>query len=171
MRLLPTLRHACTRPADHKAPPVSVVPSLPDCGDRPAAASAGTSSRREHRNSLSTSERRIDVLLPNLRQSAFFCQQYDGTCPTFSAWRSDSLRRPHMRMSQWRRRLPNRRLKRRSSPKIQACQQARHAGSTNAGTRDGPGSYATASSQTPRAADPRRTTGDSASSTVVMPRH
>ncbi|KAF5219837.1 mucin TcMUCII [Trypanosoma cruzi] len=36
----------------------------------------------------------------------------------------------------------------------QACQQARHAGSTNAGTRDGPGSSATASSRTPRAADP-----------------
>ncbi|ESS62360.1 hypothetical protein TCDM_09978 [Trypanosoma cruzi Dm28c] len=51
----------------------------------------------------------------------------------------------------------------------QACQQARHAGSTNAGTRDGPGSSATASSQTPRAADPRRTTGDSASFTLVMP--
>ncbi|EAN96379.1 hypothetical protein Tc00.1047053506409.110 [Trypanosoma cruzi] len=51
----------------------------------------------------------------------------------------------------------------------QACQQARHAGSTNAGTRDGPGSSATASSQTPRAADPRRTTGDSASSTAGMP--
>ncbi|EKG07922.1 hypothetical protein TCSYLVIO_000944, partial [Trypanosoma cruzi] len=51
----------------------------------------------------------------------------------------------------------------------QACQQARHAGSTNAGTRDGPGSSATASSQTPRAADPRRTTGDSAPSTAGMP--
>ncbi|KAF5215050.1 hypothetical protein ECC02_012288 [Trypanosoma cruzi] len=51
----------------------------------------------------------------------------------------------------------------------QACQQARHAGSTNAGTRDGPGFSATASSQTPRAADPRRTTGDSASSTAGMP--
>ncbi|RNC36204.1 hypothetical protein TcCL_Unassigned00846, partial [Trypanosoma cruzi] len=51
----------------------------------------------------------------------------------------------------------------------QACQQARHAGSTNAGTRDGPGSSATASSRTPRAADPRRTTRDSASSTAGMP--
>ncbi|KAF5216077.1 hypothetical protein ECC02_011172 [Trypanosoma cruzi] len=51
----------------------------------------------------------------------------------------------------------------------QACQQSRHAGSTNAGSRDGPGSSATASSQTPRAADPRRTTGDSASSTAGMP--
>ncbi|EAN84058.1 hypothetical protein Tc00.1047053508511.20 [Trypanosoma cruzi] len=51
----------------------------------------------------------------------------------------------------------------------QACRQARHAGSTNAGTRDGPGSSATASSRTPRAADPRRTTGDSASSTAGMP--
>ncbi|KAF5214234.1 hypothetical protein ECC02_013186 [Trypanosoma cruzi] len=53
--------------------------------------------------------------------------------------------------------------------KCQACQQARHAGSTKAGTRDGPGSSATASSQTPRAADPRRTTGDCASSTAGMP--
>ncbi|ESS61492.1 hypothetical protein TCDM_10913 [Trypanosoma cruzi Dm28c] len=51
----------------------------------------------------------------------------------------------------------------------QACQQATHAGSTNAGTRDGPGSSATATSRTPRAADPRRTTGDSASSTAGMP--
>ncbi|RNC58857.1 hypothetical protein TcCL_ESM03466 [Trypanosoma cruzi] len=38
--------------------------------------------------------------------------------------------------------------------KCQAHQQTRHAGSKNAGTRDGPGSSATASSQTPRAADP-----------------
>ncbi|RNC36881.1 hypothetical protein TcCL_Unassigned00119 [Trypanosoma cruzi] len=51
----------------------------------------------------------------------------------------------------------------------QACQQARHAGITTAGTRDGPGASATASSQTPRAADPRRATGDSASSTAGMP--
>ncbi|ESS55576.1 hypothetical protein TCDM_12941 [Trypanosoma cruzi Dm28c] len=51
----------------------------------------------------------------------------------------------------------------------QARQQARHAGSTNAGTRDGTGSSATASSRTPRAADPRRTTGDSAPSTAGMP--
>ncbi|KAF5216071.1 mucin TcMUC [Trypanosoma cruzi] len=36
----------------------------------------------------------------------------------------------------------------------QACRKARHAGSTNAGTRDGPGSSATASSETPLAADP-----------------
>ncbi|ESS60528.1 hypothetical protein TCDM_11944 [Trypanosoma cruzi Dm28c] len=51
----------------------------------------------------------------------------------------------------------------------QACQQARHAGSTNAGTRDGLGSSATASSRTPRAADSRRTTGNSAPSTAGMP--
>ncbi|ESS55125.1 hypothetical protein TCDM_13420 [Trypanosoma cruzi Dm28c] len=37
--------------------------------------------------------------------------------------------------------------------KCQSCQEARHAGSTNAGTRDGPGFSATASSRTPRAAD------------------
>ncbi|RNC52869.1 mucin TcMUC [Trypanosoma cruzi] len=52
----------------------------------------------------------------------------------------------------------------------QACQQARHAGSTNAGTRDGLCPSDTASSRTPRAADPRRTTGDSASSTAGMHR-
>ncbi|EAN98808.1 hypothetical protein Tc00.1047053510693.210 [Trypanosoma cruzi] len=53
----------------------------------------------------------------------------------------------------------------------QACRKARHAGSTTAGTRDGPGSSATAASRMPRAADPRRTTGDSASSTAEMPCH
>ncbi|RNC36424.1 hypothetical protein TcCL_Unassigned00603 [Trypanosoma cruzi] len=90
MRRLPTLRQACTRPADHKEPSVSVVPSLPHCGDRPASASAGTSSRSEHRNSLSTGERRIDVLLPNLRQSTLFRPQYEGTCRTCSAWRYNS---------------------------------------------------------------------------------
>ncbi|KAF8278713.1 hypothetical protein TcBrA4_0105510 [Trypanosoma cruzi] len=82
MRHLPTLRQACTRPADRKEPSVSVVPSLPDCGDRPASASAGTSSRREHRDSLSTSERRIDVLLPKLRQRLLVHPQYEGTCRT-----------------------------------------------------------------------------------------
>ncbi|RNC32658.1 hypothetical protein TcCL_Unassigned04711 [Trypanosoma cruzi] len=118
MRLLPTPRQACTRPADHKEPSVSVAPSLPDCGDRPASASAGTSSRSEHRDSLSTSERRIDVLLPNLRQSALVRPQYEGTCRTCSAWRYNSLRGPPMRMPQWRHRLPNRRLARRSPPKL-----------------------------------------------------
>ncbi|RNC42698.1 hypothetical protein TcCL_NonESM07662 [Trypanosoma cruzi] len=118
MRLPPTLRQACARPADHKGPSVSVVPSLPHCGDRPGSASAGTSSRRERRNSLSTSERRIDVLLPNLRQSALVRPQYEGTCRTCSAWRYNSLRGPPMRMPQWRHRLPNRRLARRSLPKL-----------------------------------------------------
>ncbi|RNC35648.1 mucin TcMUCII, partial [Trypanosoma cruzi] len=66
--------------------------ALPHCGDRPASASAGTSSRRERRNSLSTSERRIDVLPPNLRQSALVRPQYEGTCRTCSAWRYNSLR-------------------------------------------------------------------------------
>ncbi|ESS62825.1 hypothetical protein TCDM_09483 [Trypanosoma cruzi Dm28c] len=60
-------------------------------GDRPAAASAGTSSRRKLRNFLSTSERRIDILLLNLRQGAPVCPQYYGTCRTCSAWRSGSL--------------------------------------------------------------------------------
>ncbi|RNE96445.1 hypothetical protein TcG_12997 [Trypanosoma cruzi] len=122
MRHLPTLRKACTRPADHKEPSVSVAPSLPHCGGRPASASAGTSSRREHRNSLSISERRIDVLLPNLRQSALVRPHYDGTCPTFSAWRYNSLRGPPMRMLQWFHRPPNRRLKCRSLPKMPIMQ-------------------------------------------------
>ncbi|EKG07944.1 hypothetical protein TCSYLVIO_000920, partial [Trypanosoma cruzi] len=120
MRFLPTPRHACARPADHKEPSVSVVPSLPDCGDRPAAASAGTSSRCEHRKSLPTSERRIDVLLPNLRQSALVRPQYEGTRPTCSAWRYNSLRGLPMRMPQWRQRLPNKCLARRSPPKALA---------------------------------------------------
>ncbi|RNC54627.1 mucin TcMUCII [Trypanosoma cruzi] len=59
--------------------PVSVAPSL-HCGDRPATASAGTSSRRERRNPFPTSERRIEVVLPNLWQSALVRPQYDGTC-------------------------------------------------------------------------------------------
>ncbi|ESS55887.1 hypothetical protein TCDM_12619 [Trypanosoma cruzi Dm28c] len=82
-----------------------------------------------------------------------------------SAWRYNSLRGPPMRMPQWRHRLLNRCLARRSPPKLPSMP----AGSTNAGTRDGTGSSATASSRTPRAADPRRTTGDSASSTAGMP--
>ncbi|RNC43209.1 hypothetical protein TcCL_NonESM07122 [Trypanosoma cruzi] len=118
MRLLPTIRQACTRPADHKGPSVSVVPSLPHCGDQPASASAGTSSRREHRNSLSTSERRIDVLLPNLRQSALVRPHYEGTRRTCSAWRYNSLRGPPMRMPQWRHRFPKSCLARRSPPKL-----------------------------------------------------
>ncbi|RNC33276.1 mucin TcMUCII, partial [Trypanosoma cruzi] len=36
-------------------------------------------------------ERRIDVLLPNRLQSAPVCPQRDGTCPTCSAWRYNSL--------------------------------------------------------------------------------
>ncbi|ESS56267.1 hypothetical protein TCDM_12486 [Trypanosoma cruzi Dm28c] len=153
MRHLPTLRQACTHPADHKKPSVSVVPSLPHCGDRPASASAGTSSRREHRNSLSTSERRIDVLLSNLRQSALVRPQYDGTCPTCSVWRYNSLRGPPMRMPQWRHRPPNRRLKCRSLPKMPSMPAGKTRRKHNAGTRDGPGFSATASSRTPRAAD------------------
>ncbi|RNC38828.1 mucin TcMUCII [Trypanosoma cruzi] len=97
---------------------MSVVPPLPHCGERPATASARTSSRREHRNSLSTGERRIEVLLPNLRQSALVRPQYGGTCPTCSAWRYNSLRGPPMRMPQWRHRLLNRRIARRSPPKL-----------------------------------------------------
>ncbi|ESS63501.1 hypothetical protein TCDM_08649 [Trypanosoma cruzi Dm28c] len=152
MRHLPTLRKACTRPADHKEPSVSVAPSLPHCGGRPASAS-GTSSRREHRNSLSISERRIDVLLPNLRQSALVRPHYDGTCRTFSAWRYNSLRGPPMRIPQWRHRLLNRCLARRSSPKLPIMPGGKTRRKHNAGTRDGPGFSATASSRTPRAAD------------------
>ncbi|KAF8277767.1 hypothetical protein TcBrA4_0111760 [Trypanosoma cruzi] len=154
MRHLPALRHACARPADHKQFPLCRWrrPFLYR-GDPPASASAGTSSTRKRRNSLSTSERRIDILLLNLRQGAPVCPQYDGTRPKCSVWRSDSLTGPPMRMPQWRQRLLGKRPEHRSPPKIQACQRATHAGSTNAGTRDGPCPYATASSQTSRAAD------------------
>ncbi|KAF8284810.1 hypothetical protein TcBrA4_0043570 [Trypanosoma cruzi] len=152
-RHLPTLRKACTRPADHKEPSVSVVPSLPHCGGRPASASAGTSSRREHRNSFPISERRIDVLLPNLRQSALFRPQYDGTCPTFSAWRYNSLTGPPMRMLQWLNRLLTGASRAGRHRKCQSCKQARHAGSTSAGIQYGTGFSSIASSQTPRAAD------------------
>ncbi|ESS55968.1 hypothetical protein TCDM_12529 [Trypanosoma cruzi Dm28c] len=169
MRHLPTLRQAGTRPADHKEPSVSVVPSLPDCGDRPASASAGTSSRREHRNSLSTSERRIDVLLLKLQQSALVRPQYEGTCRTCSAWRSDILRGPPMRMPQWRHRLLNRCLARRSPPKLPSMP----AGETRRKHKRGYSRWtrlfrhrlitdATGCSS-------RRTTGDSASSTAGMP--
>ncbi|EAN86281.1 hypothetical protein Tc00.1047053509545.60 [Trypanosoma cruzi] len=74
------------------------------------SASSGASSRREHRNSLSTSERRIEVHMPNLCQSALFRPQYEGKCPTCSAWRSNGLREPHMRMPRLFHRHPNRRI-------------------------------------------------------------
>ncbi|KAF5224639.1 hypothetical protein ECC02_002278 [Trypanosoma cruzi] len=90
---------------------VSVAPSLPHCGDRPASASAGTTSRREH-HSFPASERRIEVLLPKVRHSALVHPQYEGTCRTCSAWRYNSLRRPPMRMPQWRHHLLNRCLAR-----------------------------------------------------------
>ncbi|RNE96807.1 mucin TcMUCII [Trypanosoma cruzi] len=153
MQLLPALRQACARPADHKKPSL-LVPSLPDCGDRPASASTGTSSRRKRRNFLSTSERRIEILLLNLRRSAPVCPQYYGTCPTCSAWCSGSLTgltcgcRDCFIVFLAGTSCAGRHRS------CQACQQARHAGSTNADTRDGPGSSATASSQTPRAAHP-----------------
>ncbi|RNF14895.1 trans-sialidase [Trypanosoma cruzi] len=120
VRLLPTPRHACARSPYHKQPSVSVVPSLPHRGDRPAAASARISSRREHRKTLPTSERRIEVLLPNLQRCALVRPQYEGACPTCSAWRSDSLRRPRMLMPQWCHRLLNRRLAHRSPQKVLA---------------------------------------------------
>ncbi|EAN88201.1 hypothetical protein TcCL_Unassigned01613 [Trypanosoma cruzi] len=96
---------------------MSVAPSLPHRGDRPAPAS-GTPTLRENRNSLSTSERWIDVLLRNLRQRLLVRPQYEGTCRTCSAWRYNSSRGPRMRMPQWRHRPPNRRLKCRSPPKL-----------------------------------------------------
>ncbi|RNC40207.1 hypothetical protein TcCL_NonESM10339, partial [Trypanosoma cruzi] len=154
VRLPPTPRHACACPADHKEPSVSVVPFLPHCGDRPAAASAGSSSRREHRNSLSTSERRIDVLLPNLRQSTLVRPQYECACPTCSAWRSDSLTGLTCGCHNGASVFLTGASRTGRHRKCQARRQVRHAGSTSAGTRDGPCPYATASSQTPRAADP-----------------
>ncbi|RNC56912.1 trans-sialidase, partial [Trypanosoma cruzi] len=75
-------------------------------------------SRREYRKSLPTSERRIDVLLLKLQQSAHVRPQYEGACPTCSTWRSDSWRGPHMRVPQWCQRLLNRRLAHRSPQKV-----------------------------------------------------
>ncbi|KAF8305678.1 hypothetical protein TcBrA4_0039430 [Trypanosoma cruzi] len=153
MRLLPTLRQACTRPADHKEPSVSVVPSLPDYGDRPASASAGTSSRRERRDSLSTSERRIDVLLPTcgrVRLSVHSMRAHAGRAQPGVPIVCEGLPCGCHNGATVFLTGASRAGRHRS---CQACQQARHAGSTNAGTRDGPGSYATASSRTPRAAD------------------
>ncbi|EKF28906.1 hypothetical protein MOQ_007328 [Trypanosoma cruzi marinkellei] len=97
-------------PRGLQATPVLVAPSLPHRDDRPATASAGTFPRSDRRKSLSTSGRRVDVLLPSLQRSALVRPQYDGTCPTCSAWRSDTWRRPRTRTPQWRHRLPNTRL-------------------------------------------------------------
>ncbi|EKF99460.1 hypothetical protein TCSYLVIO_009620, partial [Trypanosoma cruzi] len=129
---------------------VSAVPSLLHQGD--LSASPGASSRREHRNSLPTSERRIEVLLPNLRQSALFRPQCEGTCSTCSARRSNSRREPHMRMPRLFHRHPNRRLARRSPPKL-------------------PGMLAGKTRRKGKRGHSRWTTGDSASSTAGMPRH
>ncbi|EKF29546.1 hypothetical protein MOQ_006663 [Trypanosoma cruzi marinkellei] len=139
-------------PRGLQATPVLFLPSLPFRDDRPATASAGNFLRRHRRKPLSTSGRWIHVLLPNLRRSALVRPQYDGTCPTCSAWRSDTWRGPRMRTPKRLHRLFNRRLSRTSAPKSQACQQARHAGSTNACVKGEPGAFATAS-QTSRAAD------------------
>ncbi|RNC33002.1 hypothetical protein TcCL_Unassigned04338 [Trypanosoma cruzi] len=96
---------------------MSVAPSLPHRGDRPAPAS-GTSTSRENRDSFPISDRRIDVLLPNLQQRLLVRPQYESTCLTCSAWRSDGRRTPRMRTPQWRHRPPNRRLALRSPPKV-----------------------------------------------------
>ncbi|RNC43662.1 hypothetical protein TcCL_NonESM06689 [Trypanosoma cruzi] len=92
--------------------------ALSHCGDRPASASAGTSSRNERRNSLPTSERRIAILLPCLRQSTLVHPQREGTCLTCLTWRSDSLRIPQLQMPQWFHRFFSRHLVRWSPPKL-----------------------------------------------------
>ncbi|RNE96968.1 hypothetical protein TcG_12788 [Trypanosoma cruzi] len=154
--LVPSRSQACDAPRHGGT---TFLPSGIGCaavllGPRLCSASAGTSFRRKRRKFLPSSERRIEILLPKLRQSALIHPQYDGTCPTCSAWRYDSLRGPPMRMPQWRHRLLGKRPGHRSpqkSPSMpvgKARKKKKHTG-----TRDGPGSYATASSQTPRAAD------------------
>ncbi|EKF29429.1 trans-sialidase, putative [Trypanosoma cruzi marinkellei] len=59
-----------------------------------------------------------------------------------------------MRMPRWRHFLHNKRLARRSIQKGQARQQETHAGSTNAGTQNGPGNSATGSSTQMQRPDP-----------------
>ncbi|RNC39032.1 mucin TcMUCII [Trypanosoma cruzi] len=126
---------------------MSVAPSLPHRGDRPAPAS-GTSTSRENRKSLLTNERRIDVLLPNLRQRLLVRPQYEGVCPTCSAWRSNGLRGLACGRRDGATVLLTGAFRAGLHRKCQACQQTKHAGSTTAGTQYGPGSSDTASSQT-----------------------
>ncbi|RNE96312.1 hypothetical protein TcG_13063 [Trypanosoma cruzi] len=69
--LVPSRSQACDTPRHGGA---MFLPSGIGCaavllGPRLCSASAGTSSRREHRHSLSTSKRLIDVLLPTPRQT------------------------------------------------------------------------------------------------------
>ncbi|EKG00455.1 mucin TcMUC, putative, partial [Trypanosoma cruzi] len=121
------------------------------------------------RNSLSTSERRIDVLLPTcgrVRLSVHSMRAHAGRAQPGVMIVCEGLPCGCHNGATVFLTGASRAGRHRSR---QACQQARHAGSTNAGTRDGPGSSATASSRTPRAADLRRTTGNCASSTAGMP--
>ncbi|RNC38234.1 hypothetical protein TcCL_NonESM12537 [Trypanosoma cruzi] len=69
--LVPSRSQACDTPRHGGA---TFLPSGIGCaavllGPRLCSASAGTSSRREHRHSLPTSKRLMDVLLPTPRQT------------------------------------------------------------------------------------------------------
>ncbi|EAN85613.1 mucin TcMUC [Trypanosoma cruzi] len=168
MRLLPTLRQACTRPADHKEPSVSVAPSLtavtgpPLPPPEPLPDVSTATPCRPASGGLTfpcPTCGRVHFSVHSMRAHAgsaqpgviIVCEGLPCGCHNGAAVFLTGASRAGRHRS------------------CQACQQARHAGSTNASTRDGPGSSATASSRTPRAADPRRTTGDSASSTAGMP--
>ncbi|EKF29745.1 hypothetical protein MOQ_006455 [Trypanosoma cruzi marinkellei] len=116
-RLPPTLRQVCTRPADYKQPLCRWRRFYP--ADRTGATLPPPElfPYLSAANSLSTSGRGVDVLLPHLRQGAVVRPQYDGTCPTCSARRSDTWRGPRRQTPQWRHRLPNRFFAHRSPPK------------------------------------------------------
>ncbi|EAN83771.1 hypothetical protein TcCL_Unassigned02104 [Trypanosoma cruzi] len=117
MRLPPTLRKACTRPANHKQLPVSVVPSLltEETGSPLSPpehlhdVSAATPCRKASGGLMSC------PIFGRVRSSV---HNMEGTRSTCSAWRSDSWRSPRVRMSQWLHRLFNRRLKNTSPPKM-----------------------------------------------------
>ncbi|RNC40670.1 hypothetical protein TcCL_NonESM09827 [Trypanosoma cruzi] len=69
--LVPSRAQACDTPRHGGAtsPPSGIGCAAALSGPRPCSASAVTSSRREHRHSLPSSKRLIDVLLPTPRQT------------------------------------------------------------------------------------------------------
>ncbi|KAF8307408.1 hypothetical protein TcBrA4_0018400 [Trypanosoma cruzi] len=69
--LVPSRSQACDTPrhGGAKFPPSGIGCAAVLLGPRLCSASAANSSRREHRHSLPSSKRLIDVLLPTLRQT------------------------------------------------------------------------------------------------------
>ncbi|KAF8303579.1 hypothetical protein TcYC6_0040020 [Trypanosoma cruzi] len=69
--LVPSRAKACDTPrhGGTKSLPSGIGCAAVLFGPRLCSASAGTSSRREHRHSLPTNKRLVDVLLPTLRQT------------------------------------------------------------------------------------------------------